>query len=58
MSYGDDDRICCIGDMTAHYSTLLQLLADAGCRPASLLAEVSRLCDPDMLLKIEAVAAQ
>ncbi len=47
-----------IDDMKANYNTLLQLLADAGCRPASLLAEVNRLSDPDMLLEIEAVAAQ
>lgn len=44
--------------MKAHYATLLQLLAEVDCRPVSLLAEVSALSDPDMLIEIEALAAR
>ncbi|MEW1889117.1 MULTISPECIES: Rid family hydrolase [unclassified Streptomyces] len=40
----------------AHYDVLLDGLAAADCRPASLLAEVGALSDPDMLIEIEAVA--
>ncbi|MFF7339804.1 Rid family hydrolase [Streptomyces sp. NPDC008163] len=40
----------------AHYDVLLDGLAAADCRPTSLLAEVSALSDPDMLIEIEAVA--
>ncbi|MFC8535757.1 Rid family hydrolase [Streptomyces sp. NPDC057249] len=42
----------------AHYDVLLDGLATAGCRPTSLLAEVSALSDPDMLIEIEAVAVR
>lgn len=44
--------------MKASYGILLDALADADCRPTNLLAEVSALSDPDMLIEIEAVAAQ
>ncbi|WP_030903405.1 Rid family hydrolase [Streptomyces sp. NRRL F-5126] len=42
----------------AQYGVLLDELAAQRCRPASLLAEVSALSDPDMLIEIEAVAAR
>lgn len=42
----------------AHYDVLLDGLAARGCEPASLLAEVGALSDPDMLIEIEAVAAR
>ncbi|MEV8313336.1 Rid family hydrolase [Streptomyces sp. NPDC059900] len=41
----------------AQYDVLMDELAARHCRPASLLAEVSALSDPDMLIEIEAVAA-
>lgn len=41
----------------AHYAVLMDGLAEEGCRPTSLLAEVSALSDPDMLIEIEAIAA-
>jgi enamine deaminase RidA (YjgF/YER057c/UK114 family) len=44
--------------MKNNYSVLLDLLARANCRPTSLLAGVSALSDPDMLVEIEAIAAQ
>ncbi|MFB8749112.1 Rid family hydrolase [Streptomyces parvulus] len=42
----------------AHYDVLMDALAAVRCRPASLLAEVSGLSDPDMLIEIEAVAVR
>ncbi|MEB3960699.1 RidA family protein [Streptomyces kunmingensis] len=42
----------------AHYDVLLDRLAALHCTPASLMAEVSALSDPDMLIEIEAVAAR
>ncbi|MFD8607535.1 Rid family hydrolase [Streptomyces sp. NPDC059631] len=42
----------------AHYDVLMDGLAAVRCRPASLLAEVSALSDPDMLIEIEAVAVR
>ncbi|MFJ8825431.1 Rid family hydrolase [Streptomyces sp. NPDC102467] len=42
----------------AEYGVLMDALAAAHCRPASLLAEVSALSDPDMLIEIEAVAVR
>lgn len=42
----------------AHYDVLMDELASVDCRPTSLLAEVSALSDPEMLLEIEAVAAR
>ncbi|MFD6532781.1 Rid family hydrolase [Streptomyces sp. NPDC060184] len=45
-----------LADCKAHYAVLLDGLAAVRCRPASLLAEVSALSDPDMLIEIEAVA--
>jgi enamine deaminase RidA (YjgF/YER057c/UK114 family) len=44
--------------MKSNYHVLLDTLAEANCRPTSLLAEVSALSDPNMLLEIEALAAQ
>lgn len=44
--------------MKTNYNVLLDALAEADCRAASLLAQVSALSDPDMLVEIEAVAAQ
>lgn len=44
--------------MLAAYDAVTGALAAGGCRPASLLAEVSALSDPAMLVEIEAVAAQ
>lgn len=41
----------------AQYDVLTDELAALHCRPASLLAEVSALSDPDMLIEIEAIAA-
>ncbi|MFJ3088385.1 MULTISPECIES: Rid family hydrolase [unclassified Streptomyces] len=43
---------------TSRYDVLMDGLAAVGCRPASLLAEVSALSDPDMLIEIEAVAVR
>ncbi|MFC4329194.1 Rid family hydrolase [Streptomyces andamanensis] len=42
----------------ARYGVLMDELAARQCRPASLLAEVSALSDPDMLIEIEAVAVR
>jgi enamine deaminase RidA (YjgF/YER057c/UK114 family) len=42
----------------AQYGVLMDELAASRCRPTSLLAEVSALSDPDMLIEIEAVAAR
>lgn len=42
----------------ADYGVLLDSLAARNCEPASLLAEVGALSDPDMLIEIEAVAAR
>ncbi|MFI0237857.1 Rid family hydrolase [Streptomyces sp. NPDC016845] len=42
----------------AHYPAFLDRLAELHCTPASLMAEVSALSDPDMLIEIEAVAAR
>lgn len=42
----------------AQYAVLLDALAALDCAPASLLAEVSALSDPAMLIEIEAVAAR
>ncbi|MEV8227136.1 Rid family hydrolase [Streptomyces sp. NPDC079167] len=42
----------------AEYGVLMDELEALRCRPASLLAEVSALSDPDMLIEIEAVAAR
>jgi enamine deaminase RidA (YjgF/YER057c/UK114 family) len=47
-----------IKTMKANYDALLTALAEAGCRPTSLLAEVSALSDPKMLVEIEALAVQ
>jgi enamine deaminase RidA (YjgF/YER057c/UK114 family) len=47
-----------LATMKQNYGVLLNLLARANCRPTSLLAEVSGLSDPAMLVEIEAVAAQ
>ncbi|MFE7122034.1 Rid family hydrolase [Streptomyces sp. NPDC057654] len=44
--------------MTANYDALTAELERRGCGPTSLLAGVSALSDPDMLVEIEAVAAQ
>lgn len=44
--------------MKGAYPVLLDILAAANCRAVSLLAEVSALSDPDMLVEIEALAAQ
>lgn len=44
--------------MTTHYDALTGELARRDCRPTSLLAGVSALSDPDMLVEIEATAAQ
>ncbi|MGW2130869.1 RidA family protein [Streptomyces coelicoflavus] len=44
--------------VTAHYDAVLDELAAADCRPASLLAEVRALSDPRMLVEIEGLAAQ
>ncbi|MGW6061918.1 Rid family hydrolase [Streptomyces sp. NPDC055189] len=41
----------------AQYDVLMDELAALDCRPTSLLAEVTALSDPDMLVEIEAVAA-
>lgn len=43
---------------TAHYAVLMDGLAELNCQPTSLLAEVSALSDPDMLIEIEAVAVR
>ncbi|MFE9251825.1 Rid family hydrolase [Streptomyces sp. NPDC007088] len=42
----------------AHYDVLLDALAARDCEPASLLAEVTALSDPGMLVEIEAVAVR
>ncbi|MGN5631577.1 Rid family hydrolase [Streptomyces sp. AC154] len=42
----------------ARYTVLMDELAAVHCRPASLLAEVSALSDPDMLIEIEAIAVR
>ncbi|MEU5979813.1 Rid family hydrolase [Streptomyces sp. NPDC047315] len=42
----------------AQYGVLMDELAAVRCRPASLLAEVSALSDPAMLIEIEALAAR
>ena len=47
-----------IAAMTRNYDAVTTALADADCRPASLMAEVSSLSDPDMLVEIEALAAR
>lgn len=47
-----------LADMKRNYGVLLEQLARANCRPTSLLAEVTALSDPAMLVEIEAVAAQ
>ncbi|RCG19586.1 enamine deaminase RidA [Streptomyces diacarni] len=47
-----------IGAVTANYDAVLDVLAEADCRPASLLAEVRALSDPRMLIEIEGLAAQ
>jgi enamine deaminase RidA (YjgF/YER057c/UK114 family) len=47
-----------IAAVTANYDVITDILAAAGCRPASLLAEVRALSDPDMLVEIEALAAR
>ncbi|WP_217162282.1 RidA family protein [Streptomyces sp. AC512_CC834] len=47
-----------IETVTANYDAVLSELADADCRPASLLAEVRALSDPRMLIEIEGLAAQ
>jgi enamine deaminase RidA (YjgF/YER057c/UK114 family) len=44
--------------MKTNYDSLLTALAEADCRPTSLLAGVSALSDPGMLVEIEALAAQ
>ncbi|MGY1433775.1 Rid family hydrolase [Streptomyces reniochalinae] len=47
-----------IAAVTAHYDTVLDVLAEADSRPTSLLAEVRALSDPRMLIEIEGLAAQ
>jgi enamine deaminase RidA (YjgF/YER057c/UK114 family) len=47
-----------IATTTANYDVITGILAEANCRPASLLAEIQALSDPDMLVEIEALAAQ
>lgn len=44
--------------MTDNYDAVTTALAEADCRPASLMAEVTALSDPRMLVEIEALAAQ
>lgn len=44
--------------VTAHYDVVTGVLAEAGCRPTSLLAEVRALSDPEMLVEIEGLAAR
>ncbi|MFD6422077.1 Rid family hydrolase [Streptomyces sp. NPDC060198] len=45
-----------LADCKANYTVLMDELAAVRCRPASLLAEVTALSDPGMLIEIEAVA--
>ncbi|WP_031081342.1 Rid family hydrolase [Streptomyces sp. NRRL WC-3549] len=47
-----------IAAVTTHYDVVTDVLDASGCRPASLLAEVAALSDPDMLVEIEALAAR
>ncbi|MDT0612200.1 Rid family hydrolase [Streptomyces lancefieldiae] len=47
-----------IDAVTANYDVVLDVPAEANCRPASLLAEVRALSDPRMLVEIEGLAAQ
>jgi enamine deaminase RidA (YjgF/YER057c/UK114 family) len=47
-----------IASTTANYDVVTGILADAGCRSASLLAEVRALSDPDMLVEVEALAVR
>jgi enamine deaminase RidA (YjgF/YER057c/UK114 family) len=47
-----------IAAATANYDVVTGVLAAAGCRPASLLAEVRALSDADMLVEIEGLAAR
>ena len=47
-----------IAATTANYDVITEILAEADCRPASLLAEVAALSDPAMMVEIEALAAQ
>ncbi|QDP98571.1 hypothetical protein FOE78_04290 [Microlunatus elymi] len=47
-----------IAAVTANYDVITEILADADCRPASLMAEVAALSDPAMMVGIEALAAQ
>ncbi|MGW1077070.1 Rid family hydrolase [Streptomyces sp. NPDC002537] len=47
-----------LAECKAQYGVLMDELAAVDCRPASLLAEVSALSDPDMLIEIEAVAVR
>ncbi|MGW5679360.1 RidA family protein [Streptomyces sp. NPDC003860] len=47
-----------LAECKAQYGVLMDELAAVHCRPASLLAEVSALSDPHMLIEIEAIAAR
>ncbi|MGF1341158.1 Rid family hydrolase [Streptomyces flavovirens] len=47
-----------LADCKAHYRVLMDELAAVRCRPTSLLAEVSALSDPDMLIEIEGMAVR
>ncbi|MDJ1137297.1 Rid family hydrolase [Streptomyces iconiensis] len=47
-----------LAECKAHYAVLMDGLAEVHCRPTSVLAEVSALSDPAMLIEIEAVAVR
>jgi enamine deaminase RidA (YjgF/YER057c/UK114 family) len=47
-----------VDDLIAHYDVIKSRLAAAGCQPSSTLLGVKRLAFPELLIEIEATAAE